>query len=181
MPIYVLVTKADLLAGFSEFFSELDSEQRGQVWGITFDRSEVHAEPRQFAQRFDEEFELLERRLYAILPGRLHAERDLQRRGAIYRFPQQLHGVRPLVATFLDSAFGSGWSGERPFVRGVYLASATQEGSAIDRVLATLSRSFNLERKVQPPTVGTGKSFFLRRLLREVIFGEGGLAGRSGR
>jgi len=181
VPIYVLITKADLLAGFSEFFSELESDQRGQVWGVTLDGSEVHAEPRHFAQRFDEEFELLERRLYAILPARLQAERDLQRRGAIYRFPQQFRGVRPLIATFLDAAFGSGWSGERPFLRGVYLASATQEGSAIDRVLATLSRSFNLERKVQPPTVGTGKSFFLRRLLREVIFGEAGLVGRRGR
>jgi type VI secretion system protein ImpL len=181
LPLYLLVTKADLLAGFSEFFSELESEQRGQVWGVTFERSEVHAQAGRLAQRADEEFELLERRLYAMLPARLQAERDLQRRGAIYRFPQQFRGVRPLIATFLDAAFGSGWSGERPFLRGVYFVSATQEGSSIDRVLATLSRSFNLERKVQPPTVGTGKSFFLRRLLREVIFAEAGLAGRDGR
>ena len=181
LPIYLLITKADLLAGFGEFFSELESEQRGQVWGVTFDRSEVHAGAGRLAQRADEEFELLERRLYAMLPARLQAERDLQRRGAIYRFPQQFHGARPLIATFLDAAFGSGWSGERPFLRGVYFVSATQEGSAIDRVLATLSRSFNLERKVQPPTVGTGKSFFLRRLLREVVFAEAGLAGRGGR
>jgi len=44
-------------------------------------------------------------------------------------------------------------------------------------VLGTLARSFNLERKVQPPTLGSGKSFFLRRLLKDVIFGESGLAG----
>ena len=79
----------------------------------------------------------------------------------------------------MESTFRSGWSGEAPFVRGVYLASGTQEGSPIDRVLGTLARSFNLERKVQPPTIGPGKSFFLRRLLREVIFGEGGLAERK--
>ncbi|MEA3191721.1 MAG: type secretion system protein ImpL [Betaproteobacteria bacterium] len=177
VPIYLVVTKADLLAGFGEFFSAFDPEQRAQVWGVTFDRSEVHAEPGQLVRRFDEEFDHLERRLYAALPARLQEERDLQRRGAIYRFPQQLRGARPLIATFIDAAFGSGWSGERPLLRGIYLASATQEGSPIDRVLATLSRSYNLERKVQPPNVGTGKSFFLRRLLREVVFGEAGLAG----
>ncbi len=33
--------------------------------------------------------------------------------------------------------------------------SGTQEGSPIDRVLGTLARSFNLERKVQPPILGS--------------------------
>ena len=175
-PIYLLVSKADLLAGFNEFFAELDGEQRAQVWGVTFDRSEVLAEPGRLKEHFGEEFDLLERRLYSLLPARLHEERDLQRRGAVYRFPQQFRGIRPMVATFLDAAFDSGWAGERPLLRGVYLTCGTQQGSPIDRVLATLSRSFNLERKVQPPSVGTGKSFFLRRLLREVVFGEAGLA-----
>jgi len=178
VPLYLLITKADLLAGFGEFFSGLDAEQRTQVWGVTFDRSEVHADPRRLVQRFEEEFDHLERRLYGALPTRLHEERDLQRRGAIYRFPQQLRGARPLIAVFLDAAFGSAWTGERPLLRGIYLASGTQEGSPIDRVVATLSRSFNLERKVQPPTIGTGRSFFLRRLLRDVVFAEAGLAER---
>jgi type VI secretion system protein ImpL len=43
--------------------------------------------------------------------------------------------------------------------------------------MSTLARSFNLERKTQPPNLGSGKSYFLRRLLHEVIFGEAGLAG----
>ena len=174
VPIYVLVTKADLLAGFSEFFSEFDAERRSQVWGATFDATEVAAGGP--AARFEEEFARLERRLYAMLPGRLQEERDLQRRAAIYRFPQQFRVSGPLVARFLDAAFG-GAVGEAPLVRGVYFTSGTQEGSPIDRVLGTLARSFNLERKVQPPAPGTGKSFFLRRLLREVVFAEAGLAG----
>ena len=182
LPLYLVVTRADLLAGFSEFFAQLETEQRAQAWGFTFATSEVHADPRRLGERVDEELELLERRLYALLPARLQEERDLQRRGAIYRFPQQFHGMRPLIGTFLDAAFGVGWTApERPLLRGLYLASGTQQGSAIDRVLATLSRSFNLERKVQPPTIGTGKTFFLRRLLREVIFAEAGLAGRAER
>jgi type IV/VI secretion system ImpK/VasF family protein len=181
LPLYVLVTKTDLLAGFSEFFSALEPEQRAQVWGFTFERSEVHADPARLVQRCDEECEILERRLYALLPSKLQEERDLQRRGALYRFPQQFRGLRPLIGTFLDAAFGSGWTGERPLVRGLYFTSGSQQGSAIDRVLATLSRSFNLERKVQPPTISTGKSFFLRRLLREVVFAEAGLARRARR
>ena len=177
VPIYLMITKTDLLAGFTEFFSEFDAAARAQVWGTTFDATHLAADPRVTVSRFEEEFMRLERRLYAVLPERLQEQRDLQRRAAIYRFPQQFRGVGPMIASFLDSAFVTGWTGEPPLLRGVYFASGTQEGSPIDRVLATLARSFNLERKVQPPTLGSGKSFFLRRLLREVIFAESGLAG----
>ena len=181
LPVYLLVTKADLLAGFNEFFAELDAEGRSQVWGTTFDLTEVSHAPRSLVERFESEFGRLEGRLYARLPARLHEERDLQRRAAIYRFPQQFRVTRPLVSGFLDAAFCGAWSGEPPLVRGVYFASGTQEGSPIDRVLGTLARSFNLERKVQPPSLGSGKSFFLKRLLREVIFAEAGVAGVDAR
>jgi type VI secretion system protein ImpL len=179
LPIYLLVTKADLLAGFSEYFAEFDATARAQVWGVTFGVGEFAADPRAVVARFDDEFRQLERRLYALLPERLQEERDLQRRAAVYRFPQQYRGTGPMIASFLDAAFSTGWGGEAPLLRGVYFASGTQEGSPIDRVLGTLARSFNLERKVQPPTLGSGKSFFLRRLLKDVIFGESGLAGTN--
>ncbi|HWI36008.1 MAG TPA: type VI secretion system membrane subunit TssM [Burkholderiales bacterium] len=174
LPVYLMVTKADLLAGFNEFFSELDADGRSQVWGTTF---ETTVQALGLAGRFRDEFDYLERRLYTLLPERLQETRDLQKRAAIYRFPQQFRITGPLVATFLERAFGGEWTGEPPFLRGVYFTSGTQEGSPIDRVLGTLARSFNLERKIQPPAGAAGKSYFLKRLLHEVIFGEAGLAG----
>ena len=36
LPVYVLFTKADLIAGFIEFFDDLGKEEREQVWGMTF-------------------------------------------------------------------------------------------------------------------------------------------------
>ena len=171
LPIYLMVTKTDLLAGFNEFFSDFDAKRRAQVWGTTFDATE---QARDLADRFRDEFDHLERRLYTLLPERLQETRDLQKRAAIYRFPQQFRASGPLIARFLERAFGAG---EAPFLRGVYFTSGTQEGSPIDRVLGSLARSFNLERKVQPPPATGAKSYFLKRLLHEVIFGESGLAG----
>jgi type VI secretion system protein ImpL len=53
----------------------------------------------------------------------------------------------------------------------VYFTSGTQEGTPIDRVLGALSRSFGLP--AQPAALaGRGKSFFLHRLLKDVIFPE---------
>src|SRR2546423_638105 len=174
LPVYLMLTKTDLLAGFNEFFSVLDASERAQVWGTTFDARE---QARGAAERFKEEFAGLERRLYAFLPRRLQETRDLQRRAAVYRFPQQFRAAGPLITRFLDTTFGGAAAGESPMLRGVYFTSGTQEGSPIDRVLATLARSFNLERKVQPPAGGAAKSYFLKRLLQQVVFAESGLAG----
>ena len=115
------------------------------------------------------------RRLYGELLERLQEERDLQRRAAAYRFPQQFRGLGPLIEQFLDAAFIGVPGAPEPMLRGVYFTSGTQEGSPIDRVLGALARSFKLERGgagagAGPAVAGSGKSFFLTRLLREVIF-----------
>jgi type VI secretion system protein ImpL len=176
-PIYLIVTKTDLLAGFMETFGELDGEARARVWGMTFPRSGDDFVLGTPGQRFADEFRGLEDRLYGEMLERLHEERDLQRRAAIYRFPQQFRTLGPLVEQFLDTAFVGVPGAPEPMLRGVYFTSGTQEGSPIDRVLGTLARSFGLERSAGPALSGTGKSFFLMRLLREVIFPESGLAG----
>jgi type VI secretion system protein ImpL len=181
-PVYLLVTKADLLAGFMEFFGELDAPARARVWGATFSPAADGFLLGSPGQRFAEDFRQLEERLYGELLERLTEERDLQRRAAAYRFPQEFHGLGPLVAQFLDHAFAGAPGASEPMLRGVYFTSGTQEGSPIDRVLGTLARSFRLERPDRPAPAGgvaggSGKSFFLMRLLREVIFPEAGLAG----
>jgi type VI secretion system protein ImpL len=181
-PVYVLVTKADLLAGFMEFFGELDAQARARVWGATFVHSAdgfVLGSP---GQRFAEEFRALEERLYGELLERMQEEPDLQRRAAAYRFPQQFRGLGPLLEQFLDAAFIGVPGVPEAMLRGVYFTSGTQEGSPIDRVLGALARSFRLERAAGTPVApGSGKSFFLTRLLREVIFAESGLAGSDER
>ena len=36
VPVYVLVTKCDLVSGFTEYFDDVAQEGRTQVWGVTF-------------------------------------------------------------------------------------------------------------------------------------------------
>ncbi|MDD5296190.1 MAG: type VI secretion system membrane subunit TssM [Rhodocyclaceae bacterium] len=176
-PIYVMVTKCDLVAGFSEMFSDIGQEERGQVWGITFPHKLASVEGFNFASAFGTGFTNLEKRLNARLVDRLQVERDPQRRSMIFGFPQQFSLLSPLVTHFLDQAFQGNRFGQQPLLRGVYFTSGTQEGTPLDRVLGTLSRTLGLERKIIPPLAASGKSFFLTRLLRELVFPEGGLAG----
>jgi len=172
-PVYLLVTKVDLLAGFLDFFGEYDPDKRAQVWGNTF---ELEVDSVTLESRYAKEFEPLEARLNAEMLVRLHEERDLQRRAAIYRFPQQFHPVGPLVGEFIGQAFTAQVEHKAPQLRGIYYTSGTQQGNPIDRVLGTLVRTFGLERGKTVDRGNTGRSYFISRLLREVVLREAGLA-----
>jgi type VI secretion system protein ImpL len=172
-PVYALVTKVDMLAGFTEFFGDLDMAGRSQVWGTTFP---MDIDPALIAQPYAGDFAALEARLGAEMLARLQEEPDLQRRAAIYRFPQQFHAMGPIVGEFLAQAFGTQVNHKPIQLRGVYYTSGTQEGNPIDRVLVALARTFRLDRAAGGSMGGTGKSFFLTRLLRDVVFSEADLA-----
>ncbi len=168
-PLYVMVTKCDLLAGFMEFFNNLGREQRAQVWGMTFDyRPEGAAESP--IEQFHKQFASLETRLNQGLFNRLQEERDVQRRNLIYTFPQQFSSLKPSIGSFLSEVFGQSAFEELALLRGVYFTSSTQEGTPFDRVLGSLSRRLNLERQVVPCPVGAGKSFFITNLLSNLVF-----------
>ena len=176
LPIYVLFTKADLIAGFTEFFDNMGREEREQVWGMTFPMDEGTEEEGAVAA-FRAEFDLLVGRLNDRMLERVHQEPDIRRRRLIYGFPQQVASLRDVAADFLVDAFRPSRLEARPLLRGVYMTSGTQDGTPIDRLVGTMAQEFGLPRQAAPAPVGPGRSYFLSRLLREVIFGEAALAG----
>ena len=178
-PIYVLVTKVDLVCGFNEFFATFDAEQRAQVWGMTFDLDLKTRVAEGARSGFDREFPLLTSKLNELLFQRLQDERDAQRRAVLYPFPQQFAALGPLIAEFLDGAFGTSSLHAKAIVRGLYFTSGTQQGAPIDRLLWTLAKALNLAGGPvrAPANVGAAKAFFITRLLNEVVFPEAALAG----
>ena len=178
MPVYVLFTKADLIAGFTEFFDDLDREGRAQVWGTTFDlarerrRSGRRPSPASCAR--------LVERLNARLFDRLQAERNPDRRARIAMFPGQVASLEPVLMEFLQEAFGGARDDPAPLLRGVYFTSGTQEGTPIDRLTGALARALGVDQtRTQSLQPVQGRSYFLERLLKEVIFGEAMLVARS--
>ncbi|MFO1120405.1 MAG: type VI secretion system membrane subunit TssM [Rhodospirillales bacterium] len=174
-PVYVLFTKCDLIAGFNDFFYDLSAEERAQVWGTTFSVAESNDVPA-LLRAFPQEFDHLVERLSARVITRLEEESDIARRALLLSFPQQFALMRPALDEFLSEAFGQSRFEEPLFLRGVYFTSATQEGTPIDRVIGAVARAFHMQPRAMPAFSGRGASFFLTRLLREVVFPESGLA-----
>ena len=179
-PIYMLFTKTDLVAGFTDCFADFTQEDREQVWGETFPADDP-AHPADWLGLFESAFDELLQRLNKRTLPRVQAERDVQRRSQIIDFPQQMALLKPALSAFLQKAFAPNRFEQAFLLRGIYFTSGTQEGTPIDRVMGILARAFKLDRQASPMYSGRGKSFFLTRLLKEVVFPEADLAGADPR
>ena len=171
IPVYALFTKTDLISGFTEYFDDLDRDRRNQVWGVTFPLAK--GEPG-VVTKFPEELQLLVDRLDSQrLYDRLQLEQSPERRTLIAAFPTQIASLGPPLQAFLTEAFAGSRLDPAPFLRGVYFTSGTQEGTPIDRLTGTMARSFGLDqRRAAALRPQQGRSYFLGRLISEVILGE---------
>ncbi|MEW6122651.1 MAG: type VI secretion system membrane subunit TssM [Pseudomonadota bacterium] len=176
VPVYVLITKCDLLSGFSEYFDELDDAGRAQVWGTTFP---LETSAPQIEADFDRNFVDLVSRLETRLMRLLHQERALARRCRMFNFPKEFASVRAPLAEFTSAIFKTTRFEMRPILRGVYFTSGTQAGAPMERLLGAMSRNFGLSGGARRSQSGTGKAFFIKRLLSDVIFDEQGLVGAN--
>lgn len=173
-PVYVLFTKADLIAGFTEFHDNLGKEDREQVWGFTFplEKGKAEASP---SAGFDAEFAALLERLNSQSLERMQAESDPQRRTLVAGFPPQVASMRGVAKAFLTEVFQENRYQHRQMLRGVYFTSGTQEGTPIDRLMLSMARTFGIGRQAIGTGQGAGRSYFLTRLFEGVIFREAGL------
>ena len=180
LPVYFIVTKCDLIAGFMEYFDDLGQEGREQVWGTTFAYEKTLSG--QAPASFAEDFDALMSRIQARLLSRLQEEKDVRRRTALYAFPPQMAALRDVVAGFITSVFSATRFDGKLLLRGVYFTSGTQEGTPIDRLMGALGRTFALQPQAVVPGVnGRGKAYFIERLLKSVVLSESGLAGLNRR
>jgi type VI secretion system protein ImpL len=189
-PVYVLVTKADLLKGFRAWFADYDKAQRDQIWGFTFPWEQSRLADFDLMGSFTQEFALLQQRLEAGLPDTMLREHDAKTRAEAWLFPQEFAALRPLLADYLSTVFARSNFETEFSPRGIYFASGTQEGLPFDRVMGELNRALSLPQgkdndnwdsvsKEAPIPGGKGQSYFIKNLLQNVIFQEAGIAGQN--
>ncbi|WP_058620387.1 type VI secretion system membrane subunit TssM [Methylobacterium indicum] len=176
VPVYVVLTKVDRLAGFEAFFEAMPKSEREQVWGTTLALPKAGIEGRDLADRLGRAFDDLIARLNGLLLGRLQDEIDPERRARIFAFPSQLALVAEPLHEVLGEITASSRFDPPPRLRGLYLASAEQDGQVVDLVGRTASRHFGLDLpRFAAASAGGHRSYFLARLFRDVIFNEANL------
>ncbi len=170
-PVYAMFTKMDLVAGFMQYFADLDEAKRRAVWGATFQTADKKAN--QIAA-VPGEVDLLVQRLIERMPERLQEEPDLRARAILFGLPAQIGALKRPLVDFLNRIFEPTRYQTNVTLRGFYFTSGTQEGTPFDAVIGALQKSYGVESFGSAAYSGIGKSFFLHDLLTKVVFGEAG-------
>lgn len=178
-PLYLLLSKADMVPGFREFFDRLEPLDRAAPWGFSLpltDDTTTEQATAEIENGFD--------RLLAAMRVRhikwLSREADPVRSGRIHGFAAQVAGLRYQIRPIIDALLPKqthAWEGA--ILRGVFLTSARQEPLTIDALLPDLSRWFALPRiGTLPPDLGMEDEthgYFIAGAFRQAILPEAGL------
>jgi type VI secretion system protein ImpL len=170
-PVYVLFTKADLVAGFMEFFGHLGETDRRRVWGHTFQTAD---KTKNMIGQVPAELDALIERLNEQLPDKLQDEPTPSARVGLFGFPTQMAAAKPKAVAFLNDVFEPTRYHANATLRGFYFTSGTQHGTPIDQLLGAMARTYGAEAVGAEAFSGIGKSFFLTDLLLKVVIGEAG-------
>jgi type VI secretion system protein ImpL len=136
LPVYLLLTKADLLVGFREFFARGTEGEANQVLGSTAPDPAV--EPHVAIGEISAGFDALIDSLGGRVVDRVQMEPQQPLRAQLAGFPQQVASLRKPLARLLGALTQQSRFEPAARIRGVYLTSGTQTGNPVDRILMSI-------------------------------------------
>lgn len=172
-PVYVIFTKADLIAGFSEFFSSLDPAERENVWGATLPYSvNQDADP---LEQFDAHFDELADGLKEMGLSHMAMLRGRDVPPGLLTLPLEFRGLKPALRTFIATLFEDNPYQHKPVFRGFYFTSALQEGRSVHHASERIGAEFGLRGapvETPEPQASGQTAYFLKNLMRKVVFAD---------
>ena len=201
-PVFVLITKTDLINGFREFFDHVkDPLLQHQIMGWAKpDELDQPFRPDLIDQHLQQVVARVRRRRLGLLQdptprgeteGGTSAPwtpvpetgvvvaRRLDEVDSLYSLPASLGLLAPRLRRYLEMIFvPNEWSGKPLFLRGIFFTSAMREGSALDLELAE-AVGVPVDTLPEGKTWQRESAYFLRDLFLEKIFKESGLVTRA--
>ncbi|MGN6468872.1 MAG: type VI secretion system membrane subunit TssM [Rhizobiaceae bacterium] len=179
-PVYLVLTKLDLLVGFEEFFDSLNMDERDARLG--FQISTPNDGAGSAVERFSAGFEDTLDRLSGQQLRRLQEETDERLRLRVFEFPGQFALLKSRLMPLVEQISAPSRFGAAPLLRGVFFASALQTGLSRDALQGAMAPLFAF----RPDAVALkdrraalhSRPFFLRGL-QQTVLAEAGMAGFS--
>lgn len=152
-PIYLVLTKCDLIDGFEQFFHSFDAEQRNQVFGIHSDSLT--------AKVLQDKLSMMQESICTSMLKQIHLERDKDKKAIMMAFPLKFQTCLTKISQFFDELLATNPYQETPVFNGLFFTSGTQPVTVLDKNSSVSggknSKEFNRV------------SYFVKKLLLKVI------------
>ena len=159
IPIYLLISKADSVTGFKEYFAGISEEEKDEVLGVTFDE-EVSSIDTSVIQP---ELEALLERLNSAVIDKVNKEWDTDARSKILLFCNEFSLLFEKLNMFVDIGFAQTRYRKPLMLRGIYFTSVPN-GNELP-----VSQEFE---KSSLSSIQPQKGMFIQNLLSDIIFPE---------
>ncbi len=171
LPVNVILTKCDLLKGFSEFFQQFSATECEQVWGLSLTdvvspKASLKEKVKQRLAAIEKKFGLLHAKLTQLRMQKLTLEQTADVKTALYDFPEQFRQATNKLQQFFNNLLHDNPYQNELNLAGIFFTSGCQEGLSIERNLARNHNDFLSGENIPKGNL----SFFIKRLLKEVIF-----------
>lgn len=181
LPVYVVITKIDMINGMHALFDTVAEDQRNQIFGWSNTSEDGRYDFASLSAFFDDL-----RKQVSVLRDRVAldprywdpAEESREKyMGKIYDLPDALPQLCKQLNQYLEPIFAqSNWSRQASLMlRGVYMTSATDQGQAYDLLGAQA-----VDKSAEEMRVGhhadARRSLFIRDVFDSKVFAEPGLA-----
>ncbi|WP_049857540.1 type VI secretion system membrane subunit TssM [Trabulsiella odontotermitis] len=176
LPVYLVLTKLDLLSGFSALFHSLEKKDRDAILGVTFTRrahekSDWRSELNAFWQEWGQ-------RMNHALADRMLAQGRAAPRSSLFSFSRQMQGAGVQLTTLIDGLLDG--EGNDVMLRGVYLTSSAQRGQVDDIFMQSAARQYGLgSSSLTAWPLVESAPYFTRMLFPQVLLAEPNLASEN--
>jgi type VI secretion system protein ImpL len=163
LPLHIIFTKCDRIAGFTDFFHLLTPEERKQSFGIAFTNKQEQIDP---TPVFEKKFNELLKRLSELTIKWLQRSNNADERSLIKSFPSQLSYLTPIIIEILSKIP----SGQQILLSGIYFTSSIQMGIPDNILKQALFTAFALKEKHHYKLeLNDSGSYFVEDLFKKTI------------
>ncbi len=158
-PVYVMVTKCDLVKGMTQFCDHLPEDTLDQAMGSV--NRDLNREVGSF---YDRALHTVGERLRDLRLLLFHKSDTKKIDPGLLLFPEEFERIKIGLKVFVVSTFQDNPYQETPILRGVFFSSGRQEGTPYSHFLKSLG--LIVEREVLP---GTNKGLFLHDFFSKIL------------
>ncbi|WP_123014787.1 type VI secretion system membrane subunit TssM [Vibrio zhugei] len=176
LPVYITLTKLDLLYGFEPFFKNYSKTEREEVLGFTFSLDSID-DLDHWLTEFSTDYAQFVERIHDLLPSAVSETMPLEERNAIYSFTRQMAGLKDILTQFFEEALASDQFSTSALVRGAYFTSVYQQGVPTNAFDDAASRRYGLSHAINRAQHAKNSTvYFTQKLFTNIIYPEAGLA-----